>query len=219
MVEKFLWNVYVDVRSMNRLDADFYKKYYQYRYFCKSRENAGDENYRKSPQFIKMLDELNFSFEKISNCAGKEKNLNGEYDYPQVAYKSRIVTKEGKKVKVLYACVADTTANKKIPLHDIFEFLPLFSVGTMKVTNSEKSIIDCVTIESTILEVVECFKKYLPKMGEFCNVEKCSKLVSSLCVFPGDAISEINFNSLISKEEIDTCVNGFMEMVKAKEEV
>lgn len=219
MIEKFFWNIYVDLKSMNRLDADFYKKYYQYRYFCRSRENAGDKSYRKSPQFIKMLDELNYSFEKISNCAGKEKDSNGEYDYPHVAYKSRIITKEGKKVKAIYACIADTTANKKIPITDIFDFLPLFSVGTMKVTNSEEDKIDCVTVESTVLEVVECFKKYLPVMGEFCNVDTCSKLVSSLCVFPGDSISEINFNSLISKSEIDTCVNGFMEMVKTKEEV
>ena len=216
--DNFYWNVYINLESMHRLDADFYRKYYRYKRACLLGNKSGDTNYRTSPQFINILKELNLSYEKIVNCSEIELKENGEYDYPAVAYKRREINKNGKKIVSLYACVANTNTNKKIPIGKIFDFMPLYTSGEVSESKSPKGGIPSTKIESTVGDLLNAFKLYLPVMGDFCYVETCSKLITSLCDFPINSITEVNFNSLIDKEEISLYINEFLENINFKKE-
>lgn len=211
----FYFNIFININAMEKLDRNFYKNYYEYRYYCTKQEYSKNSNYRTSDKCKQLLNALNNSFELIKNCSGKSINEKGEYDdFPAVAYKRRQLKQGEGSVESIYACVADTKANQKVNLADIFEYLPLYTVGELKSKSLPDNKIELVTIESTVKDILGAFKKYLPVMGEFCNINTCYKIVSTLSDFPSDSIVEINFNSLITKNEIESCINGFLEMTK-----
>ena len=223
----FLWNVYVNTDSMESLEAHFYRTYYKYREMCNNAKKKGLKNFRDTKQYIALLEELNSSHEKIHNCVNEEKNAYGEYNYPKVAYKRKIEKQNGKEVFKIYACVKNSNCSKKISIEHIFNFIPLYLDGIFKAVpstfknnnNIENSNIERVILESPVRDVVYSFKKYSESLKEFCDFNKCHELVSSLSDFPVNSISEIDFNSLMSKKEINSFIEEFKDLIKSSESV
>ena len=88
----FYFNIFININAMEKLDRNFYKNYYDYRYYCTKQEYSKNSKYRPSDKCKQLLDALNNSFELIQNCSGKSINEKGEYDdFPAVAYKKRQV--------------------------------------------------------------------------------------------------------------------------------
>lgn len=214
----FYWNVFVPVTSMNRLEGDFYKKLYEYRYFCTQSEKNKVANFRSTPAFTKMLDSLNLSYEKIKNLAGVEKNDLGEYDYPKVSYKVRKITQNNKSSTVLYCCIADTTMNREFTEDDILSFAPLYAPGTLKSVQAKDNIVDVVLLECFVGQILNYFKSNYSNIMDFSDVKSCTKVIQWLDKFPINSISEINFNSLASKILIESFIQTTNEMIEVKKE-
>ena len=202
----FFINIHVNLNWMEKLDKVFYKNHYSYRRVLLNKNN-------KPEVVAKALNSLNLSYEKIHDCSNESKNELGEYDFPKVSYKRR-VTEGEKKETIIYACTANSDTSKKIPLQDVFDFVPMFLDGEIKSFPSKTNDIDRVTIEMKLADVIASYKKYLPVMKPYCNVRTCTEMVSSLCNYPADSIVEFDFNSLMPKLEIEAYIKCFKDVVE-----
>lgn len=214
MKKQFYWNIYIPVNSMTKLEADFYRKLYQYRYYCMNSQRNNITNYRNTSVCINMLNELNLAYEKIKNLAGVEKNELGEYDYPSVSYKVKKITQNNQSTNVLYCCIADTTMNKKLNEQDILAFVPLYIAGTIRSTPSSTEVTDVVYIEGLVNNIQKYFIKYYDNMGDTSDIELCKEIIQWMDKFPINSISEINFNSLIGQKSIESYINTIKEVIE-----
>lgn len=210
----FYWNIYVPVTSMNKLEGEFYKKLYEYRYFCTKSDKNNVKNYRDTPSFTKMLNELNLAYEKIKNLAGVSKNELGEYDYPRVSYKVKKITQNTKTYNVLYCCIADTTMNREIKVDDLLLMVPLYVPGILRSVKNTTSVVDTVYSECLIGQIMNYFKSNYTKISDIADVNLCTKTIQWFDKFPINSISEINFNSIISLIEIEACIQTTVELIE-----
>ena len=213
------WNIYISVESMTKLERDFYVKLYNYRFFCREKEQANNLSYRDTLEYKKILNSLNFAYEKAFDLRGADKNEFGEYEYPKVAYKAKRVNVNGTSKTILYACVADTETNRKFPIEEVIPCLYLYSLGTVRNIKASNSEFECVLIESTVSSIISLFKQHHKELGRFCALQSCIDIVQWLDKYPLNSISELNLNSLVSRTEVDSCLKDFNDIIINKEAV
>lgn len=172
------------------------------------------KGYRDTNTCITLLNELNLAYEKIKNLAGVEKNQFGEYDYPNVAYKVKKIIQNNQSTSVLYCCVADTTMNKKLNIEDILAVVPLYIPGTIRSVPSNTAITDIVYIEGLLNDIQKYVIKYYDSMGEISDIKLCTELIQWMDKFPANSISEVNFNSLVGKDSIESCISTIKEVIE-----
>ena len=218
MKEQFYWNIYIPVNSMTKLEADFYKKLYQYRYYCMNSKKNNIKDFRNSKTCNALLNDLNLAYEKIKNLAGIEKNDLGEYDYPNVSYKVKKFMNNNQSINVLYCCIADTTMNRKLNIDDILSIVPLYIPGTIRSVPSTKTVTDIVYVEGLLHNIQKYFIKYYESMTDISDMKLCTDLIKWMDKFPTNSISEVNFNSLIGKESIESCIKTIKETIETIKE-
>lgn len=218
MKEKFFWNIYIPVNSMTKLEGDFYRKLHQYRYYCMNAQKKNIKDFRSTTECINLLNALNLAYEKIKNLAGVEKNELGEYDYPNVSYKVKNIVYKNTSSNVLYCCIADTTMNRMLDIDDILEIIPLYIPGTLRSVPSTKSVVDTVYLECLVNNIQKYFIKYYDSIAEMSNIKLCTDIIQWMDKFPANSISEVNFNSIVAQECIETCIKNIKEEIEKNKE-
>lgn len=207
--EVFYWNVYIPMKSLDKLEFEFYRNLYNYRLYCRNMKSKNSE-YKSNPKYKELQNILNSSYEKIKNLAGVEKNADGEYDYPNAAYKKRVIkNSEGKDEVVFFLCVDDTTMNKKFKLQDIIFYIPLFAYGNIKSIPVKGSEYEHVSIEENVGGLCRYFKENIEEISQYTQIGTCVELISWLQQFPTRALYEVNFGTIIDKKDLE----GFIPKV------
>lgn len=216
--EYILWNVYVNIDSMDKLERKFYNLHYKYRRFVYTSQKS-KLDFRSSKSFISLLEELNEAYEQIHDCSNETKNEFGEYDFPKVAYKVKSVNLNGHNIVKKYASISGTNSCRKVRIEHLFDFAYLYLNGDIKIKeNGTDKNLDCLTIESSIKDVILFFKENNTFLKQYCNSKITLDAVSKLGDFPADSISELDFNYFLSKDEFTTLKNDFYEKVEENSE-
>lgn len=212
--EYLLWNVYVNIESMDRLDKNFYTLHYKYKRLIYTSEKSKSD-FRNNKSFKLLLEELNKAYEKIHDCTNEVKNEFGEYDYPRIAYKVKFEKISGKNITKKYASVSGTNSCRKIGIENLFDFATLYVNGDVKSKkNKSNEYIDHLTSELSIKDVILFFKNNQNTLKKCCNLEMCFDAINKLSDFPIDSISELDFNYLIGKEDFEVIQKNFIEKSK-----
>lgn len=201
--EMFSWNVYIPMKSLNTLEFNFYKDLYSYRLYCRTMASK-NEQYKGTSKYKELQDMVNLSYEKIKNLSGVEKNEDGEYDYPNVAYKKRTVeNSQGNKETMFFICVSGTDMIKKFRIEDVVFYIPLFSYGSIKSLPVKGSKFEHVYMEEYVGGLCSYFKEHLNEISKNTNINTCIELVKWIQKFPSSALYEVNFGTSIDKHDLE----------------
>lgn len=201
--EVFYWNVYIPMKSLDKLEFEFYRNLYNYRLYCRNMKSKNSE-YKSTAKYKELQDTLNSSYETIKNLAGVTKNADGEYDYPNVAYKKRVITNaHGKEEVMFFICVNDTHMSKKFKLQDIVFYIPLFAYGNIKSLPVKGSKFEHVSIEENVGGLCRYFKENIKEISQYTQIDTCVELISWLQKFPTVALYEVNFGTILDKKDLE----------------
>ena len=201
--EVFYWNVYIPMKSLDKLEFEFYRNLYNYRLYCRNMKSKNSE-YKSNPKYKELQNILNSSYEKIKNLAGVTKNADGEYDYPNAAYKKRVITNaHGKEETMFLICVNDAHMSKKFKLQDIVFYIPLFAYGNIKSLPVKGSKFEHVSIEENVGGLCRYFKENIKEISQYTQIDTCVELISWLQKFPTVALYEVNFGTILDKKDLE----------------
>lgn len=216
--EKILWNTYINIDNMERLERNFYNLHYKYRRFIYTAEK-NKSNFRNSKAFTALLNELNNAYEKIHNCSEEKKNDLGEYEYPKVAYKVKFEKVNGKNVTKKYASVSETNCCRTIPIGEMFNFAPLYINGEVKaIKGSSETEPESLKVESSIKDIILFYKNNKDTLAKCGKSDVIFDAVSKLSDFPVDSITELDFNFFLDRREFDAIREDFFEKERKKSE-